>query len=48
MYLTENMLSKWKSVRKINKWKNSKKRTDDHSDDTVDNKHTQVRKMYFK
>ena len=42
MYLTENMVSKWKSVRKINKWKNSKKIIDDYNDDTLDDKHTQV------
>lgn len=43
MYLTENMLSKWRSLRKISKWKNSNKITEDRSDDTLDGKDLQVK-----
>lgn len=41
------MLSKWRTVRKITKWKNSNKLNDDHNDDALDNKHLQVKIIYF-
>ena len=41
------MLSKWRSVRKITKWKKSNKIADDHSDDTLDDKHLQVKILCF-
>lgn len=37
------MLSKWRSVRKIAKWKNSNKITDDHRDDTLSDKDLKVK-----
>lgn len=36
------MLSKWRTVRKITKWKNLNRVTDDHKDDALDDKHLQV------
>lgn len=45
VYSTENMLSKWRSVRKIIKWKNSNKITDDQSDDTLDDTNLQVNRQ---